>query len=213
MTHVLHVDSSAQTSGSVTRQLGVELLDAWRRREPALTVTYRDLTLAPPALVTERWIAAAYSPEPSSDRSALAESDTLIDELLAADVLLIGAPMYNFGVPAVLKAWVDQVVRIGRTFGYDGPVPVGLVHDKRAIVLGASGGDAAFYEQAGLDHRASYLRAILGFLGITDMQVLTVGSTMTGVPDMTVARDQFATAIAGARTPSQRSPQKDSSNA
>jgi FMN-dependent NADH-azoreductase len=129
-------------------------------------------------------VSAAFSPVGELDESlglALDRSNELIAELMAADVLVIGAPMYNFGIPAVLKAWVDQVVRLGVTFGYDGPVPVGLVHGKRAIILATAGGDASYYASVGLDFRTSYLRAILGFIGITEVDVIAVDNTAQGV--------------------------------
>lgn len=203
MTTVLHVDSSARREGSVTRQLGQELLTDWRSRDPDLDVAYRDLSDTPPSLVDARWVKAALGRDPSADRSCLAESEALIAELEAADVLLLGVPMYNFGVPAVLKAWLDQVVRQGRTFGYDGPRPVGLVVGVRAVILASSGGDALAYEHAGLDFRTSYLRAILGFLGMTDVRVLSVLSTAGGAPDLAPARRLFDAAI-GDRLPQQR---------
>ena len=111
---------------------------------------------------------------------ALARSEQLIGEVEAADVLVIGAPMYNLGIPASLKAWVDQVVRVGRTFDYDGPAPVGLLHGKRAVVLATCGGDGERLAAAGLDFRTPYLRAVLAFVGITDVEVVTVNGTAGG---------------------------------
>lgn len=189
---MLHLDSSARSLGSVSRVLGEELLLAWSAREPGLVVTYRDLNAEPLGFVTDSWVAAAFSPSQTHDRGrqfALSRSEQLIGELEAADVLLVGAPMYNFGIPAALKAWVDQIVRLGRTFGYNGPEPVGLVHGKRAVVLATSGGDALRYEQLGLDFRTSYLRAILAFIGITQLDVVAVVDTVSDV-DLSRARAQ-----------------------
>jgi FMN-dependent NADH-azoreductase len=193
-THLLHLDSSAGGAASASRLLGRELVLAWSRRDPSAVLTYRDLAAEPLAFVDVTWIAAAFTPFDQHDdthSAALVRSEQLIAEVEAADVLVIGAPMYNLGIPAALKAWIDQVVRVGRTFGYDGPVPVGLLHGKRAIVLATSGGDARYYETVGMDFRTSYLRAILGFVGITDVDVVTVTGTMTGEPDLDTARAEI----------------------
>ncbi|MCW2776308.1 MAG: FMN-dependent NADH-azoreductase [Frankiales bacterium] len=207
MVHVLHLDSSARSEQqSVTRQLGRELLTQWHAQDPDLAVVHRDLATDPPSHVTAPWVTAAFAVDDSADRTVLAESEVLVEELLAADVLVVGAPMYNFGIPSTLKAWVDQVVRVGRTFGFVGALPVGLVTGTRAIVLGATGGDAVAYEQVGLDHRASYLRAILGFLGIHDVELITVGLTAVGDPDLGASRGRYAAAITGAAAPAPRSP-------
>lgn len=208
MTHALHLDSSARGGESVSRLLGEELLDAWAGRDPELVVTYRDLDAEPLPFVNDSWVTAAFSKqELNRDRRfALSRSEQLIAELEAADVLVIGAPMYNFGVPASLKAWVDQVVRVGRTFAYEGPVPVGLVHDKRAVVLATSGGDARAYAEMGLDFRTTYLRAILGFIGITDVTVVDVVGTH-GTFDLGDARSDLAAAlddVTAERIPAQR---------
>lgn len=206
MTHVLQLDSSARVEGSVSRQLARELVLAWSRQDPDMRLTYRDLDAEPLPFVNDSWVGAAFSPQDALDhrqRFALARSEQLIGELEAADVLLIGAPMYNFGIPASLKAWIDQVVRVGRTFGYEGPVPVGLVHGKRAVVIATSGGDALAYEQAGLDFRSSYLRTVLGFIGISDVAVVTVIGTSGGAPDLDAARSELLTLVASP-VPAQR---------
>jgi FMN-dependent NADH-azoreductase len=191
MTHLLHLDSSAAHDASISRQLGRELVLGWSRRDPAMVLTYRDLDAEPLPFVSDTWVSAAFSPPEAHDHRlsfALQRSEQLIAELMAADVLVLGAPMYNLGIPASLKAWIDQVVRVGRTFGYDGPTPVGLVHGKRAIVLATSGGDAVRYADAGMDFRTPYLRTILAFIGITDVEVLTVCDTMGGGADLDAAR-------------------------
>lgn len=129
MTHLLHIDSSARAGGSDqhahgshSRRLSARFVRRWRELEPDVDVTVRDVGLAPPTPVTGRWIHAAFTPaaqrEPWMDET-LSESDRLIDELLAADVIVAGVPMYNFGMPAPFKAWIDNIVRVGRTFGFD----------------------------------------------------------------------------------------------
>lgn len=210
MTHLLHLDSSARHAGSSTRQLGRELVLGWCRRDPATTLTYRDLDAEPLPFVSDSWVSAAFTPPELHDHElafSLSRSEQLIAELVAADVLVIGAPMYNLGIPASLKAWIDQVVRVGRTFGYDGPQPVGLLHGKRAIVVATSGGSAPRYEAAGMDFRTSYLRAILGFIGIVDVDVVGLSDTMSGDPDLSPARAEgeelldrlVATSLVGAQ--------------
>jgi FMN-dependent NADH-azoreductase len=192
-THLLHLDSAAPGSASISRMLGRELVTGWAQRDRSAVLTYRDLVEEPLEVVSSAWVSAAFAaPEQRTADSAFAltRSDALIAELEAADVLVIGAPMYNFGIPASLKAWVDQVVRVGRTFVYEGPRPVGTVHGKRAIILATSGGDANYYASVGLDFRTSYLRAILGFIGITEVEVLTVIDTMTGA-DLDTARAEL----------------------
>jgi FMN-dependent NADH-azoreductase len=206
-TRLLHLDSSARGGSSFSRRLSREFVQEWLRREPEAVVTYRDLALEPMPYVTESWVTAAFTPVNQQDEAsltALAQSELLIAELEAADVLVIGAPMYNFGIPASLKAWIDQVVRIGRTFGYDGPSPIGLLHGKRAVVLATSGGDAPTYEQLGLDFRTSYLRAILGFIGISQVDVVSQSSTVAPEVDLSRASEQISALLDAHEQPSEQ---------
>lgn len=166
-TKILRLDAGADHDGSVTRSLGdavVERLSA----SADTTVTIRDLTSGVP-FVDGGWVAASTTGE------AIAASDELIDELLETDVLVITAPIYNFGVPAALKAWVDQVSRAGRTFDYTEEGPKGLITGTRAVIVTASGGTEV--EGAG-DFAVPYLRFVLGFLGITDVQVVGASQQM-----------------------------------
>ncbi|MBM7094046.1 NAD(P)H-dependent oxidoreductase, partial [Streptomyces sp. S12] len=129
MTRLLHIDSSARSGGSDTqahgshsRRLSARFVRRWRELRPDDEVTVRDVGLHPPAPVTGGWIHAAFTPPERREawmRDALAESDALVDELLAAVVVVAGVPMYNFGMPAQFKAWIDNIVRVGRTFGFD----------------------------------------------------------------------------------------------
>jgi FMN-dependent NADH-azoreductase len=147
-------------------------------------VRYRDLGAGPPAPVTQEWIAAAFCAPQARTPAMLATlepSDRLIDELLGADVLVLGAPMYNFGIPAPLKAWIDQVVRIGRTFLFepeDAAAPYKpLTSGKRAVVIVASG-DAGYEPGralAALNQVEPYLRTVLGFTGIRDLDFVYAG--------------------------------------
>lgn len=166
---ILRIDASARRSGSVSRDL-VEKIVA--RFGPDVSITARDLAGGLP-LIDEAWVEANFTP--AADRSPaqndiLSLSDTLIAELREADTLLIGVPIYNFGVPAALKAWVDQIARAGVTFQYSEAGPKGLLSGKRAIIAIASGGTEAGSE---IDFATGHLRHVLGFIGITHVDVIT----------------------------------------
>lgn len=175
---VLRIDASARHQGSTTRQLADALIDALRVRHGHLPIITRDLALSPPPLLDADWIAANFT-EPqartAAQRAALAYSDQLIAELTAADVVILGVPVYNFGVPAALKAWIDLVARARVTFRYSENGPQGLLEGKRAYVVLASGGVAA---GGPTDFASGYLRQVLGFLGITDVEVIAADQAM-----------------------------------
>ncbi len=186
---VLRLDASARKQGSVTRDLTARIT---ARLDPA-TILHRDLADDPVPQLTEDWVIANLTPE--GDRTAaqadtLALSDRLIGELRAADTIVIGLPVYNFGLPAALKAWIDHVARAGVTFRYTADGPEGLLTGKRAIVAMASGGTPA---GAGIDHASPYLRHVLGFLGITDV-TLVAADQMALDADASLGRalDQIA---------------------
>lgn len=167
-TAILRIDTSARSSGSVSR----DLTDRVIARFPDATVTTRDLAPGLP-LIDETWVGANFTPAADrtpDQRAVLALSDELIAEVQAADTLVIGLPIYNFGVPATLKAWVDQVVRAGVTFRYTENGPEGLLQGKRAIVIVASGGTRAGSE---IDFATGYIRHVLGFVGITEVEFVT----------------------------------------
>lgn len=179
MPTLLHIDSSPRAERSHSRHLTAQYARAWQAAHPGGNVVHRELGLTPLPLVSEAWIAAAFSnpaDHTPEQQAAIAVSDELVAELFAADELVIGAPMYNFTVPASLKAWVDQVVRVGRTFEY--PSYQGLVTGKRATVITVRGG--ASYgpgeAMARLDAEVPYLKSILGFIGITDVSVVYAGN-------------------------------------
>lgn len=185
---ILRLDASARRDGSVTRDLTGRIL----ARFPQADVTIRDLADGLP-LIDASWVAANFTPEADRDaaqRAALALSDTLIAEVRAADTLVIGLPIYNFGVPATLKAWIDLIARAGVTFRYTEAGPEGLLNGKRAIVAVASGGTET---GSPLDFATGYLRHILGFVGITDVSFVSA-DRMALDPEATVksAHDQVA---------------------
>lgn len=172
--NILRIDASARRDGAYTRGL----MDAFiAGLDETTSVQSRDLLDSIPH-VDEAWIAANFTPEEersSDQRKALALSDTLITEIEAADMLVIGLPVYNFGVPSALKAWIDQVCRARRTFAYSENGPVGLLEGKRAIVLYVSGGTAMGSD---IDFASGYLRHVLGFIGITDVQMIAADRHM-----------------------------------
>ena len=168
---VLNIQASGRENDSITRQLSAEILT---RLQPVSTVK-RDLIEGIP-FVTEAWIGANFTAaheRNEQQRSLLNYSDGLVDEVEAADVLVIGAPVYNFGVPAVLKAWIDMIARVGRTFNYTENGPVGRLQGKKAIVVIASGGTAV---GSSIDFVSGYLRHVLGFIGISDVEILAADS-------------------------------------
>ena len=172
---ILRIDASARRTGSISRTLNDRLLARFEEQGETKVIT-RDLA-EPLPLIDEAWIGANFTP--SDDRSddqkaTLALSDELVAELQAADTILIGLPIYNFGVPAALKAWIDLVARAGLTFRYTSDGPVGLLEGKRAIISVASGGTEAFSD---IDYATTHLRHVLGFIGIKDVQVIRADRT------------------------------------
>lgn len=164
---ILRIDASARLTGSVTRDLNDQIVAKYEAAG-SVELTLRDLTHALPH-ITEDWIAANFTAadERTKDQKAtLALSDELVGELRDADIVLIGLPIYNFGVPAALKAWIDLVARAGETFRYSEAGPVGLLEGKRAIVSVASGGTQRGSE---IDFATTYLTHVLGFIGIKDV--------------------------------------------
>ena len=182
MSTLLHVDASPRGSQSISRQLSAAAVSAWKEKNPDGKVIERDLTTTELTFVDLNWILGSFStPDQQTDvhKSALAISDKLIEELLQADHIVIGTPMYNFAVPAVLKAWIDHIVRAGKTFKYGSTGPEGLVKGRKATVAIASAGA---YETGSVmeayNHEKPYLQFILGFMGITDVNVVQAGGTM-----------------------------------
>ncbi len=172
-TTVLHIDSSARLTGSTSRDLSQRIVE---KLQPD-TVIRRDLTSALPQ-IDEDWVNANFTPidqRSQEQKDRLALSDQLVQELLAADTIVIGAPIYNFSVPASLKAWVDLVARAGLTFKYTENGPQGLLEGKRAILAVASGGTKVGSE---IDFGSGYLKHIMSFIGITDVEIVAADQLM-----------------------------------
>ncbi len=169
---ILRIDSSARRDGSETRALNDALISRIEASADT-TVIHRDLAAAAPGFVNEAWVGANFTdPDARSDTqsAALAASDALVAELESADVIVIGAPIYNFNIPAVLKAWIDKVVRARVTFRYGENGPEGLLKDKKAYVMMASGGVPI---GSAMDFASPYIRYILGFVGIHEVEFIS----------------------------------------
>jgi FMN-dependent NADH-azoreductase len=196
-TTLLHLDASPRGARSHSRKLGEDFLATWRDAQPDGRVIVRDIGREPPPFVSEAWVEGAFTaPDQHSPaaREAIAVSNAYVDELLAADQLVITTPIYNFSLPAALKAWIDQVVRFGRTFTKSATGYEGLAKGKRALIIVASGSDFRPGTPGGAyNHLEPYLRAVLGFIGITDVQFAYAHSLGQG----DAARDQ---GLADART-------------
>lgn len=189
MTTLLHLDASPRNSRSHSRRLSAFFVEQWLEAHQGDAVLYRDLRDFTPPNVTEEWIAAAFSPPDQRSpqmRQALQVSDTLVDEFLSADVYVFGIPIYNFATPSVFKAYIDNVVRVGRTFLFEPEDAAAqykpLVHGKRMFVL-VSSGDAG-YEPGGplwkLNHLEPHLRTLFGFIGVTDLTFIYAGNDEFG---------------------------------
>src|ERR1700730_5084027 len=168
---LLRIDSSARSS-SITRQLTAKFVEEWKKNHPAGEVVQRDLATTVLPHITDDWAGAHLDPSQltPAQRSYLATSDQLIEELQAADTIVIGAPMYNFAIPSSLKAWIDQIVRMGKTIGYGASGSRGLLANKRVIVVTARAGAYRKGNPAvKFDFQEDYLRHSFGFIGLTDV--------------------------------------------
>jgi len=178
MPKLLQLDSSP-LENSISRELTREFVKSWKAAHPDGTAIYRDLAANPPKPLDATWIASSFTPEAArapEQKAAIACSDELIAELEQADEYVFGVAMHNFSVPSVLKLWIDQVVRSGRTFSYNANGPQGLLTGKKATVLVASGGVyQAGTPAEGMNFIEPYVKAILGFIGVTDVKFITAG--------------------------------------
>lgn len=181
MSTLLHIDSSPLYGRSVSRQLTSAFVSQWKSSHPDGSVVERDLNATVIAPINAEWVAAVYTPEgrrTPQQKEVLALSDNLLSELERADEYVIGVPMHNFGVPSVLKLWIDQISRVGRTFSYADGTPKGLLIGKKATFVIATGGTYdAQTQMASFNFVEPYLRSVFGFLGVTDATFLTTGGT------------------------------------
>ena len=194
---ILQLDASVLGDASVTRILTAGIVAALKQSAPAAQVTYRDLGANPPDHLGAELVSVVKfgNQDNLSDaqRAGLALTETLLDEVFAADVVVIGAPMYNFTIPTQLKAWFDRIVQAGRTFRYTETGPVGLAGGRKVYIASARGGVYSTSDaMTALDHQESYLKTVLGFMGMTDVTVFRVEGVGMG-PDVR------ATALAAAQ--------------
>lgn len=225
MTTILHIDSSArpgrsgeQSHGSHTRRLTARFLERYLQLDSRTEVIYRDVGSEPPSPVTGGWVHAAFTPPASREpwmKEALAQSDLLVDELLAADIIVAGVPMYNFGPPAQFKAWIDNIVRVGRTFGFDRlragePYWPLLADAGKQLVILSSRGDFGYdpgQRLEGINHVEASVRSAFRYLGVTDAYGAAIEYDEFGddrlqrsIADAERATDRIAESIASARS-------------
>lgn len=178
--NILHIISSPRKGESYSIKLGNGLVEKLQAANPGSTVKVHDLTNKPFPHVEEAHLQSFFTPAESrtpEQQEAVRHSDEAIAEIMAADTIVIGAPLYNFGIPSTLKAWVDHIARAGVTFRYTADGPEGLVKGKKVYVAMSSGGIYSEGPTAGYDFVAPYLKAVLGFLGMTDVTVVRVEGT------------------------------------
>jgi FMN-dependent NADH-azoreductase len=191
--NILQINSSARREGSYSTRLADRLVGRLREADPEATLTVRDLTTTPHPTLDESALGALFTP--ASQRTAeqaarVALDDALIAEIATADVVVLGVPMYNFGVPAQLKNWIDAIARVGVTFRYTASGPEGLLKGKKVYVALARGGK---YRNTPADTQVPYLSTVLGFLGMTDVHYVYAEGLSMGAD---AEREALATAYA-----------------
>ena len=183
MKTILRIDVSALTERSLTRGLSQRFIDEWLKQRPSDKIVQRDICLNPPPAVSEDWIAAAFTPakeRTKAQQATLQLSDTLIDEVERADIILLGVPMYNYGMPSALKAWFDQVIRVNKTFTFDlarGDEPLETILSGKQLVILSSRGEFGFEPGGVREHRNHldpHIRTCSKFLGIVEDHLIAI---------------------------------------
>jgi FMN-dependent NADH-azoreductase len=176
MTKILHIDASPLGENSISRKLTASVIEHLKVGSPQALVSHRDLIATPVShlggdlLRVLRPTTGSVPPDHAAVRAEGAQAEELLSEFLAADVVVIGAPMFNFSIPSQLKAWIDRILQAGRTFRYTEKGPVGLAGGKKVIIVSSRGGMyAGMPYEAAMDHQEAYLRTVLNFIGITDV--------------------------------------------
>ena len=179
----LYLNSSVRSTGSVSRQLSGEFIEKLKVAHPGAQVVTRDLAAHPLPHLSESMVGAYFTPpEQRSDeqKQLIKQSDEVVAELMAADIVVVGAPMYNFSVSSTLKSWIDHVARAGVTFKYTETGPVGLVHGKKFVIFTSRAGVYSSGPAQAMDFQETYLRGVLGFLGITDVSFVSAEGLAMG---------------------------------
>jgi FMN-dependent NADH-azoreductase len=179
---LLHIDSSVLGPHSVSRQVSAAIVDRLRQAASGLEVTYRDLTLTPLAHLSGPHLAAAQGAAPEAAlQQDLAAGQIVLDEFLAADIVVLGAPMYNFTIPSQLKAWIDRILVSGKTFKYGSQGVQGLAGNKRVIVAVSRGGYYGPGTPTAIgEHLETYLRWVFGFIGVTNPEFISADGIGVG---------------------------------
>lgn len=173
---LLHIDSSVLGDNSVSRQLTAQTVAQWKARHPDAEVSYLDVAAQAPSHLNVdslgfRLPAGSALTEVQQRENAISEA--LVTQFLAADVIVVGAPLYNFSIPSQLKAWIDRICQVGRTFKYTDKGPQGLAGGKTVIVVSTRGGKYSTSDAGNaMEHQESYLKTVFGFLGITDVRIV-----------------------------------------
>ena len=183
MITILRIDVSARKERSLTRELSRHFIDEWLKQRPSDKIVQRDIGLNPPPAVSEDWIDAAFTPDEErtqTQQAALQLSDTLIDEIENADIILLAVPMYNYGMPSALKAWFDQVIRINKTFTFDlarGDEPLEPTLSGKQLIVLSSRGEFGFEPGGVREHRNHldpHIRTCAKFLGAVDDHLIVI---------------------------------------
>ncbi|EIP96590.1 acyl carrier protein phosphodiesterase [Opitutaceae bacterium TAV1] len=196
---LLHIDASPRGERSHSRRLGRDFNAAWQSAHPAGRIVNRDLGHEPPPFVTEAWVEGAFTAPAGHSpgaREAILKSDALVDELLAASEIVITTPIYNLSLPAALKAWIDQIVRVGRTFSMGSDGYKGHAKARRVTIIVASGSDFRPDGPNGsYNFIEPYLRGVLGFIGLTDVQFIYAHSLNDGNPQREASLTEAQAAV------------------
>jgi len=180
---LLHLDSSILGANSASRQLSAAAVERFRKQVPGLEVIYRDLAAEPLSHLSGEHFAATQgaTPESAAVQKDVAVSQTVLEEFLAADIVVIGAPMYNFTLPSQMKAWIDRIIVAGKTFRYSAGSVEGLAGNKRVVIAVSRGG---FYgagtPAAAMEHLETYLRGVFGFIGVTNLEIIVAEGLAVG---------------------------------
>ena len=195
---ILHIDSAITGSNSITRELTADIVASLKQAHPEASVDYQDLAVNAPNHLNAQSIGfrTGQAAETEIERQENAISEALVSQFLASDVIVVGAPFYNFTIPSQLKAWFDRIAQAGRTFTYTATGPKGLAGDKKIIIASARGGIYSSSEAGlALDHQESYLKVIFGFMGVTDITFVRAEGVALGAEAKAAAMETAKTQI------------------